>query len=105
MDFLPSKFNSMAHQPKNSVLIIEDSKAIGLLLTEFLEKLNYHDIHKAENGSTGIAIFLELVNKNNETPIVFLDYNLPDMNAFSVFSQILKVRPDVKVIIETVMEH
>jgi len=104
MDFLPSKFNSMAHQPKNSVLIIEDSKAIGLLLAEFLEKLNYHDIHKAENGSIGIAIFLELVNKNNEAPIVFLDYNLPDMNAFSVFSQILKVRPDVKVIIETVME-
>ena len=82
------------------VLIIEDSPAIGMLLTEFMKKLGYSDVKTAETGETGITVFKELV-ENQTPPLVFLDYNLPDSTAKSIMSQILTIKPDTKVIIET----
>jgi len=85
---------------KDVVLIIEDSVAIGILLKEFLTKLSYSDIKITETGETGVSTFRELV-ENKTPPLVFLDYNLPDSNAKSIMSQILTIKPDTKVIIET----
>jgi len=85
---------------KDIILIIDDSTAIGILLTEFLKKLGYVDVKTSTTGESGLALFQELLN-NNITPLVFLDYNLPDTNAKSVMSQILTLRPDTKIIIET----
>ncbi len=39
---------------KDVVLIIEDSAAIGMLLEEFLDKLDYSDIKIAETGVTAL---------------------------------------------------
>jgi len=89
---------------KKDILIIEDSPAVGILLREYLERLDYHKIHTCGDGDSGIKKFKELVKPNN-LPIVFLDYNLPDMNAFSVITQLLYIRPETKVIIETVSER
>ncbi|MCV0409960.1 response regulator [Nitrosopumilus sp.] len=85
---------------KDVVLIIDDSTAIGILLTEFLKKLGYADIKTTTTGESGLALFKELIN-NKIIPLVFLDYNLPDTNAKSVMSQILIIQPDTKIIIET----
>jgi response regulator of citrate/malate metabolism len=85
---------------KDVVLIIEDSVAIGILLKEFLTKLSYSDIKITETGESGVITFRELV-ENKTPPLVFLDYNLPDSNAKSIMSQILTIKPDTKVIIET----
>lgn len=85
---------------KNSVLIIEDSPAVGMLLTEFLRKLGYTDIKTAETGSDGMSLFKEFVEKDI-TPLIFLDYNLPDSTANSIMSQILPIKPFTKIIIET----
>ncbi|MBI5146311.1 MAG: response regulator [Thaumarchaeota archaeon] len=82
------------------ILIIEDSPAVGILLKEFLTKLGFKKIHSCQNGKTGIEAFKDII-KSGTVPLVFLDYNLPDMNAFSIMSQLLNIRPDVKVIIET----
>ncbi len=89
---------------KAPVLIIDDSEAILLLIEEFLKKMGYHEIRKARNGNDGIEQFKEIVKNSDEVPVVLLDYNLPDMNAFSVFSQLIKLKPTTKVIIETAME-
>ncbi len=85
-------------------LIIEDSAAVALLLKEYLKKLGIGKIQSFENGKKGIAGFKTLVKTKND-PVVFLDYNLPDMNGFSVMTQLIKVKPDVKVIIETALDR
>ncbi|QLH04678.1 response regulator [Nitrosopumilus oxyclinae] len=85
---------------KNSVLIIEDSPAVGMLLAEFMKKLGYTDIKTAESGHAGISLFKQFVEKDI-TPLIFLDYNLPDSTANSIMSQILPIKPFTKIIIET----
>jgi len=82
------------------VLIIEDSPAVGMLLAEFMRKLGYEDIKTAESGRAGISLFKEMVEKDI-TPLIFLDYNLPDSTANSIMSQILPIKPFTKIIIET----
>ncbi len=89
---------------EREVLIIEDSPAVGILLKEFLTKLGFKKIHHCQNGKTGIEVFTEMVS-SGKIPLVFLDYNLPDMTAYSIMSQLLNIRPDVKVIIETARER
>ena len=85
---------------KDAVLIIEDSPAVGMLLAEFMRKLGYSDIKTAETGHEGISLFKQFVAKDI-TPLIFLDYNLPDSTANSIMSQILPIKPFTKIIIET----
>jgi DNA-binding response OmpR family regulator/predicted RNA-binding Zn-ribbon protein involved in translation (DUF1610 family) len=85
---------------EKDVLVIEDSPAVGIILKEFLGKLGLKKIHYCQNGKTGIETFNELT-ATGKLPLVFLDYNLPDMTAYSIMTQMLSIRPDVKVIIET----
>lgn len=88
---------------ERDVLIIEDSPAVGILLKEFLGKLGLKKIHYCQNGKTGIESFQEII-ESGKIPLVFLDYNLPDMTGYSILSQMMSIRPDVKVIIETARE-
>lgn len=92
-----------AASQKRSILIIEDSLAVSTLIQDFLKKLGYQDIHICDSGTTGIRVFEELV-KSNRTPVILLDYSLPDMNADAVMSEIFAMRPDTKVIIESANE-
>ena len=88
---------------KNDILIIEDSPAIGLLLKNYCEKLGYDEIHTCVTGGSAISTFNELVSEGKEI-IVFLDYMLPDMDARSIFTQMIKTKPDAKIILETATE-
>jgi len=85
---------------KNDVLIVEDSPAIGFLLKNYLEKLGYTEIHICVTGSAAVDTFTDLVTKKKH-PIVLLDYMLPDMDARSIFTQMLEMQPDARVILET----
>ena len=85
---------------KNNVLIVEDSPAIGMLLKSYLEKLGYSSIHTCTTGASALTAFSELISQNL-APIVLLDYMLPDMDARSILTQMLEVKPDVRVILET----
>lgn len=85
---------------KAPVLIIEDSLAVGMLLSEFLKKLGYADIRLATKGQEGVSLFKEAADAG-ENPLIFLDYNLPDCTANSVMSRILTLKPYTKIIIET----
>ena len=85
---------------KSTVLIIEDSTAVGILLTEFMKKLGYDDVKTTTTGQSGVSLFRDLV-KNKIYPLIFLDFNLPDTTAKSIMSQILTIKPDTKIILET----
>lgn len=93
----------MSSIEEKDVLVIEDSPAVGILLKEFLNKLGFKKIHHCQNGKTGIESFKGLV-ESGKIPLVFLDYNLPDMTGYSIMTQMLTMRPDTKIIIETARE-
>ncbi len=88
---------------KQHVLIIEDSQATALLLKNYLNKMGYDEVHACQNGKTGIDTFKDLVSAGSE-PFVLLDYMLPDMDALSIMTQLLEIKPDVKVILQTATE-
>jgi len=90
-------------QTKNQILIIEDSKATALLLNDYLKGMGYSDIHICEDGRSGIDTFKDIHSKGS-TPIVLLDYFLPDMDARSIMTQLLELDPNVRVILETATE-
>ncbi|HJT09700.1 MAG TPA: response regulator [Candidatus Nitrosotalea sp.] len=85
---------------KNSILLIEDSRATCMLINEFLKKLGYQDVYICNTGKAGIQSFSEMVSKG-VTPVVFLDFHLPDMKASEIMSNILNIKPDARIIIET----
>ena len=88
---------------KPPVLIVEDSKAVTMLLKSFLDKLEYPNVHSCNNGYQAIKEFKKLVKAQNP-PIVLLDYMLPDMDCRSVLTQILDVLPNARVVLETATE-
>jgi len=85
------------------ILIIEDSQAIVMQMKEYLNALGYYDIQTASAGKEGMQLFEDLV-KANTFPIVFLDYNLPDVDANVVLPHILQIKPETKIIIATALE-
>ncbi|HSD04575.1 MAG TPA: response regulator [Nitrosopumilaceae archaeon] len=92
----------MSSQKKN-ILIIEDSLAVASLMQDFLKKLDYQEIYISDTGRNGIQVFENLV-KSNKTPVVILDYRLPDMNADEIMTEIFKIKPNTKIIIESANE-
>lgn len=75
-----------------TILIIEDDKTIGNFLKISL-KTNKYKYFIAENGLTGISLFL-----TNNPDLVLLDLGLPDIDGIEVLEQI-RMKSDVPVII------
>lgn len=90
-------------ESKDDVLIVEDSPAVGMLLKSYLEKLGYSQIHICDTGNAALSTFGNLISEGKQ-PFVLLDYMLPDMDARSVLTQMLEIKPDVRVILETATE-
>ena len=88
---------------KDHILIIEDSVATAILLKNYLNNMGYQEIHTCQDGKTGVTAFKDLVKAGTD-PIVLLDFVLPDMDAKSIMTQLLEVKPDVKVILSTATE-
>ena len=64
------------------ILIIEDDKAISRLLSISLNTNKYETV-VAENGATGISLFL-----SDNPDLILLDMGLPDMDGMEVLQQI-----------------
>ncbi len=91
----------MTSSENMDVLIIEDSVATAGVISDYLRQLDYNRIHICNDGEGGINKFLEL-SSSDRSPLVFLDYYLPDMDAVSVFEELIKAQPKARIIIETV---
>ena len=64
------------------IIIVEDNKEIGTLLSDFLRKENYV-VSIAENGEKALELFERYGAK-----LIILDLMLPGMDGFSVCSKI-----------------
>ncbi|MFQ5498002.1 MAG: response regulator [Nitrosopumilus sp.] len=84
----------------STVLIMEDSKAVRIMLSQYIENIGFTKIIESETGKEGIEKFNELVDMDI-IPLVFLGYHLPDMSAAEIIPIILSKMPSTKIILET----
>ena len=80
-----------------TVLIVEDEEMVQNLAKEVLENYGYK-VLTALNGKQGLDIF----NTNKEPiDLVLLDLTMPEMSGQTVLEEMLKISPDVKVIVSS----
>lgn len=79
------------------VLVVDDSPTMRAVVRKVLHGCSYPlDIQEAPDGKAAVALIA-----GNATDIVFLDYNMPDMDGISTLLQIKRMRTDVQVVIMT----
>lgn len=88
----------------STVLIIEDSPAVTMMLTKYIQKIGFTKILTVDNGEDAVEKFSELLNLGI-LPLVFLDYELPDMCAIDIAPMLFSQTSQVKIILETSLEE
>jgi CheY-like chemotaxis protein len=99
--------DSMVSEPKDAVsstaarrktiLVVEDEAGVRDLVVRRLDLLGYDSII-AEDGEEGVSVFRERMNKID---LVMLDYKMPKMNGVEAFGELIRIKPDVKVILSS----
>ena len=77
----------------NTVLIADDSFFMRALIRRSLEEEGYRVVGEAENGTVCIKKFAEC-----RPEIVTLDITMPEMNGIQTLTALMKMNPNVKVI-------
>jgi PAS domain S-box-containing protein len=80
---------------RKTVFVVDDEDLIRELCVEWLELLGYETLTAAD-GAEAVHVFRE---KMNEIDMVLLDFVMPSMNGAEVFDELIRIRPDVKVIL------
>lgn len=78
------------------ILIVDDSLIMRQAIERFLGSLNLEIAGKAENGKRALEIF-----KATMPDIVTLDITMPEINGLDVLTEIMKIKPETKVLIVT----
>ncbi len=80
------------------LLIVDDSNISVVILKgaiqKFASKLDLEIIGQAENGIQALEIF-----KKEMPDFVTMDVNMPEMDGLTALDEMMKLKPDVKVII------
>ena len=93
----PVKGHSRGLPTGSTLLVIDDEEDIRDVVRAVLETRGI-TVLTAEDGRRGLAMFRE---RSAEIDAVLLDMNMPGMSGEAVFEELLKIRPDVKVILST----
>ena len=83
----------------NRVLVVEDDKNLGKVLTDYLTSKNYL-VQLAEDGEIGFDFFT-----NNDYDIIILDVMMPKKDCFSLAKDIRKMNKDIPIIFLTAKSH
>jgi len=78
-----------------TILLVDDEKSIRETNQDILEQFGYN-IMTAENGEDAIEIF---TNRHGDIDLVLLDLIMPGMSGKKCLLELIKMKPDVKVII------
>ena len=70
------------------ILVIDDSKAIRMLVAECVKELGHHVIH-AENGAEGLEFI-----RSNDVDLVMMDIEMPGLNGFETTQAIRSLKGD-----------
>jgi CheY-like chemotaxis protein len=88
---------------KKPIVVVDDSPAITLKLNDYLQKLGYDDIHTFSDGNSALKSIKKLI-QSSQNPIVLLDMDLPDITGDEVAKTLLKLKPDLSIILITADE-
>jgi PAS domain S-box-containing protein len=80
---------------RKTILMIEDEIGVRDFTIRRLNVLGYDTI-TAVDGEQGVRIFRERLN---EIDLVILDFAMPRMNGVEAFEELIRIKPDVKVIL------
>ena len=82
---------------RKTVLVVEDEELVRGMILRRLELLGYDTI-AAVDGVEGVRIFRERLN---EIDLALLDFAMPRMNGVEAFEELVRIKPDVKVILSS----
>jgi len=82
---------------RKTILVVEDEAGVRNLVVRRLDLLGYDSII-AEDGEEGVRVFRE---RMNEIDLVMLDFKMPKMNGDEAFGELIRIKPDVKVILSS----
>ncbi len=93
----PDDADGQTQPGHGTVLVIEDEKIVLKAVHKLLERLHYR-VLEAPTGHTALEI---LRTFNGQIDVALLDVRLPDIEAGKLFSSMLNIRPDLKVIVSS----
>lgn len=78
-----------------ALLYVEDNRGLNAQATVLFKKI-FSSVHTAYDGEEGLELF-----KKHRPAIIITDIEMPKMNGLTMSQEILKIDPDVKIIITT----
>ena len=100
---MSKKYVSKVVEEKRTIVVVDDSPAILMRVKNFLQQLGYADIQTTSTGKQALALTKKLI-KSRQNPILLLDMDLPDMTGDVIAKDLLKVKPDMSIILITADE-
>jgi len=76
-----------------NIFLVDDDVLCLNLYSQFLKQLGYTNVHLFDNGNDCLESLDEL-----KPDIIFLDYNMDDLNGIDVLKQIKKFNPSITVL-------
>lgn len=90
-------------EEKRPIIVVDDSPAILIRIRNFLQQLGYADIRTTSTGKEALGLVNKLI-KLGQNPILLLDMDLPDVTGDIIAKDLLKVKPDMSIILITADE-
>ena len=90
---MASKSDSIAE--RKTILVVDDEELVRGMILRRLQVLGYDTI-EAPDGESGVSVFRERLN---QIDLVMLDFAMPKMNGVEAFGELIRIKPDVKVIL------
>ena len=82
---------------RKTILVVDDEELVRNMVLNRLRVLGY-DTVAASDGREGVSVFKA---RSNEIDLVMLDFAMPRMNGIEAFGELIRIKPDVKVIISS----
>lgn len=85
-------------QSIKSIAIVDDDEELCTLFSMLVKRLGYHAECVAHDGDEIVRAVLE---DSIHPDLILMDYRMPTMNGMQAAEKILRVKPEVKIIIAT----
>jgi CheY-like chemotaxis protein len=88
-------------QSSKTMAIVDDDEELCSLFSMLVKRLGYHVACVAHDGDEIVQAVLE---DSTHLDLILMDYRMPTMNGMQAAEKILRVRPEIKIIIATADE-
>jgi DNA-binding NtrC family response regulator len=91
----------MGKQSSERIAIVDDEEELCSLFSILIKSLGYHAECVAHDGDEIVQAVME---DSIHPDLIVMDYRMPTMNGMQAAEKILRVRPEIKIIIATADE-